>query len=41
MEGVYLLKLRKHKHGDSIYFMRDNMVCFPKFGHNCDVLLYR
>ena len=22
-----------HKHGNSIYFTRDNMVCFPKSGH--------
>ena len=24
-----------HKHGNSIYFTRDNMVCFPKSGHHC------
>ena len=30
---MYLLKLQMHKHGNSIYFMRDNMVCFPKFDH--------
>ena len=28
-----LLKLQMHKHGNSIYFTHDNMVCFPKFGH--------
>ena len=28
---MYLLKLQIHKHGNSIYFMRDIMVCFPKF----------
>ena len=28
--AVYLLKLHN---GNSIYFMRDNMVCFPKSGH--------
>ena len=31
---MYLLKLQTRKHGNSIYFMRDNMVCFPKSGHN-------
>ena len=30
---MYLLKLQTHKHGNSIYFTRDNMVCFPKSGH--------
>ena len=30
---MHLLKLDKHEHGNSIYFMRDNMVCFLKFGH--------
>ena len=30
---MYLLKLHKHRHGNSIYFTRDNMVCFPKSGH--------
>ena len=30
---MYLLKLQMHKHGNSIYFTRDNMVCFPKSGH--------
>ena len=30
----YLLKLPTRKHGNSIYFTCDNMVCFPKFGHN-------
>ena len=29
-----LLKLHKHRHENSIYFTRDNMVCFPKSGHN-------
>ena len=31
-----LLKLHKHGHGNgnSIYFTRDNMVCFPKSSHN-------
>ena len=32
---MYSLKLQMHKHGNSIYFMRDNMVCFPKSGHKC------
>ena len=26
--AMYLLKLQMHKHGNSIYFMHDNMVCF-------------
>ena len=30
---LYLLKLQMHKHGYSIYFMRDNMVYFSKSGH--------
>ena len=30
---MYLLKLQMHKHGNSIYFTHDNMVCFPKSGH--------
>ena len=25
-----------HEHGNSIYFIRDNMVCFPKSGHIYD-----
>ena len=29
---MYLLKLQMDEHGNSIYFMRDNMVCFPKSG---------
>ena len=30
---MYLLKLQMHKHENSIYFTRDNMVCFPKSSH--------
>ena len=37
---MYLLKLHKHKHGSSIYFTRDNMVCFPKSGHILAILLH-
>ena len=33
---MYLLKLQMHKHGNSIYFMHDNMVCFPKSSHTCE-----
>ena len=31
--SMCLLKLHKHRHGNSIYFMCDNMVCFPKSSH--------
>ena len=30
---MHLLKLDKHKYGNSIYFTRDNMVCFLKSSH--------
>ena len=30
-----LLKLHKRRHENSIYFTRENMVCFPKPGHKC------
>ena len=40
--SMYLLKLRKHKHGNYIYFMRDNMVCFQNpvtnNGNNCALI---
>ena len=36
-ESMHLLKVDKHEHGNSIYFTRDNMVCFLKSGH----ILYR
>ena len=29
-----LLNLQIFKHGNSIYFMHDILVCFPKSGHN-------
>ena len=34
-ESMHLLKLDKHKNVNSIYFMRDNMVCFLKSIHKC------
>ena len=28
-----LVEIHKHRHENSIYFTRDNMICFPKSGH--------